>query len=175
MNVLEITPENVQTLTDNVTLKESFLESGGDLWDRDLMQYIIDDLDADRVLMLCLEGGIFVGFALLNLKDPSCTHTDMCVRCVESERCLYIQLLGIHPSYRGQGKLKPLLAQIKTFALNRSFTCMRLSALNSKVAKLYEDHAFAYEVPENKKICTNMKTVLLFGRRLLRNKRKTRT
>lgn len=166
MNVIEITPDNASSdLKENVQLYRDFLASGGSLWDRDTMESIVDDyLTDDHVLLLCRENATFVGFALLSLKDHSCDKLDSCVQCIESERCLYIQLLGIHPSWRGQGKLRPFLEQIKRFAVQRKYTCMRLSALNSKVASLYEQHAFRYEVPEYKKTCNSMKATFEFGR-----------
>lgn len=158
MNAIEITPVNVDSLKDNEQLYNDFLESGGTTWNRDAMEILVDDyLTNNHVLLLCRENAIFVGFALLSLRDRSCDKPNACVRCDESEKCLYIELLGIHPSKRGQGKLRPFLEQIKRFAVRRNYTCMRLTALNSKVAELYEDHAFSFEVPENQKICNSMK------------------
>lgn len=171
MNAILITPDNISDLTGDETLYTQFLNSGGSLWNSDLMkEFIVGSLDTDHVLMICMENGVFVGFALLNLIDSSCDTPDLCVKCVSSERCLYIELLGIHPSFRGQGKLKPLLAHIKSFAVRKNYTCMRLSALNSKVASLYEDHAFVFEVPENKISCNNMKNTFSFGNVPLRIK-----
>lgn len=148
LHYIEVTNQNKDAFASNRILHEQFLEAGGAIWGRDVMPMILEDLQTISKSLLVFttpDEKSMIAFAMINTADSTCEHPNDCVQCKEGDRCLYIEVLGIHGNFQKTGKLRLIMNEIKQLAVARQFTCMRLSAISTDVKNMYKRMNFSTE------------------------------
>jgi hypothetical protein len=166
LHFIEVTSQNKDAFMSNQALHDQFLEAGGAIWGKDVMPLILQDLQGNQSKSLMVfttpDEKTLIAFAMINAADTSCDKPNDCVQCKDGDRCMFIEVLGIHGNFQKTGKLRSVMNEIKQLAVSRNFTCMRLSAISPQVKGIYGRMDFSQE--GTKDSCMEMKSTNWFGR-----------